>query len=96
MQIIFKFIWAQTMFNFLLPYIITGLLILCGGYLVVPRYEILGLVVVKAISHLLINNWHPVCFNLILDWKLDKYFYNLSNIMPFQIINGFKISPKTY
>jgi hypothetical protein len=82
---------------FLLPSIITGLLILCGGYLVVPRYGVMGLIMVQAISHLLINNWYPVYLNLkLLDWKLDKYFYDLFIITPIQIIKGIKISLKTY
>ncbi len=65
---------------FLLPALISGILILLIGFGVVDTYGLMGIVLTQFFVQLSLNNWYPVYLNLkLLDWKFVSYLKCLVN-----------------
>lgn len=63
---------------FLIPGLLTGLATVTIGYLMIPRYGLLGLVSVQLVTNLLCNAWYSSYLSLRLTkWKLNDYFYDV-------------------
>ncbi len=61
---------------FVLPATISGGLIILAGFLVMPEYGLLGIVVAKFLIQWLVNNWYAPWLSLrLLEWPLLKYLY---------------------
>jgi len=65
---------------FLLPAILSGILILSLGFGIINTYGLIGIVLVQFFVQLSLNNWYPIYLNLkLLDWKFIDYLKCLIN-----------------
>ena len=63
---------------FLLPGLISGIIILGIGSYVISQYGLIALVLTQLLVQLSFNNWYPVYLNLkLLDWGLSDYFLTI-------------------
>ncbi len=63
---------------FLIPGLLTGAATVVIGYLVIPRYGLLGLVLVQLGTNLMCNLWFSSYLSLRLTkWKLNDYLYDI-------------------
>jgi len=59
---------------FYIPSIITGGLTVLGGFLILPHYDLMGVVWVQLIAFLLINAWQSTYLNLkLINWNFFHY-----------------------
>lgn len=64
---------------FLWPTLISGVLILVMGFMAMPVWGILGIVLVQFVVQLSFNNWYPVYLSLrLLDWPLTRYLKDVN------------------
>ena len=69
---------------FLIPSLVSGALMILVGFLVLPLYGLLGLVMVKLLVGLGVNNWYSTYLSLrLLNWNFSDYLVDIS-------CNGFK------
>lgn len=69
---------------FLIPSLVSGALMISVGFLVLPHYGLLGLVMVKLLVGLGMNNWYSTFLSLrLLNWNLLDYLKDIS-------FNGFE------
>lgn len=66
------FYTASNHIPFVLPSIISGIVILCFGYLAIGPYGIFGVVFVHFVVQLSFNNWYPIYMNLKLLRSLSR------------------------
>ncbi len=65
---------------FLLPSLLSGLVIMMLGYIILPGYGLLGLVFVQLLVQISFNNWYPVFLLLkLLEWPFKDYIKSLFN-----------------
>jgi hypothetical protein len=63
---------------FLIPSLISGGLIMIGGFLVVPTYGLLGVVLVQILVQLSFNYWYSTMLSLkLLKWPFIQYIKDL-------------------
>lgn len=63
---------------FLLPALLSGVLILSIGFSVVGIYGLMGIVLTQFFVQLSLNNWYPVYLNLrLLNWRFGDYLKSL-------------------
>ena len=68
---------------FLIPSLVSGFMMISVGFLVLPYYGLFGLVVVKLLVGLGMNNWYSTYLSLkLLSWRFIDYLRDIS-------INGF-------
>lgn len=68
---------------FLIPSLVSGFMMISVGFLVLPYYGLLGLVVVKLLVGMGMNNWYSTYLSLkLLSWRFIDYLRDIS-------INGF-------
>jgi len=61
---------------FVLPATISGGLIILVGFMVIPEYGIMGIVMTKFIIQFLFNNWYAMILSLkLLKWPFFEYLY---------------------
>lgn len=64
---------------FLIPSLVTGSVMILVGFLVLPVYGLVGLVSVKLLVGLGMNNWYSTYLSLkLLDWKFFNYLEDIS------------------
>lgn len=69
---------------FLIPGLLTGVIVLIGGYLILPVYGLFGLVSVQLLANLACNAWFSTYLSLRLTkWHFRVYLYDI-------FIGGFK------
>lgn len=67
---------------FLLPGLISGVVIVGVGFGVVENHGLLGVVLAQAVVQLLFNNWYPVYLNLkLLSWPFGVYLHDLNKVV---------------
>jgi O-antigen/teichoic acid export membrane protein len=60
---------------FVIPTLVTGIVILGGGFLILPIYGLIGIIVLKFVGQLAFNNWYSVFLSLrLLKWSAKDYF----------------------
>jgi hypothetical protein len=59
---------------FLIPSIVSGLIIVITGYFILPVYGLIGLILVRFLVQLSFNNWYAMTLSLkLLNWPLKQY-----------------------
>jgi O-antigen/teichoic acid export membrane protein len=81
---------------FLVPSIITGVLMVTTGMLILPRYGLLGLVSVQLILNLACNFWYSTHLSLrLLNWPFSRYIQDVVFIAPKYWIHRISMILKT-
>ncbi len=63
---------------FLIPTLITGAVIITGGFFVIDTFGLLGIVLVQFFANLAFNNWYAPVINLkLLRWPFLTHLHNL-------------------
>lgn len=61
---------------FVLPATISGILIIGLGFIIMPIYGLLGIVLTKFVIQLMLNNWYAPSLSLrLLKWPIFQYLY---------------------
>jgi len=61
---------------FVIPTLVTGIVILGGGFLIVPKFGLMGIIVLKFVGQLAFNNWYSVILSLhLLKWRVKDYLF---------------------
>jgi|GEM_PF-4071223 O-antigen/teichoic acid export membrane protein len=61
---------------FVLPSLISGVVILGGGFLVLPRYGLMGIIMMKFVVQLAFSNWYAMVLSLrLLKWPIKNYLW---------------------
>jgi hypothetical protein len=64
---------------FLIPSLVSGTVMILAGFLILPVYGLLGLVSVKLLVGLGMNNWYSTYLSLkLLDWNFFNYLEDIS------------------
>ena len=59
---------------FLIPSVVSGLVIVVTGYFILPVYGLIGLIMTRFLVQLSFNNWYAVSLSLkLLNWPLKRY-----------------------
>jgi O-antigen/teichoic acid export membrane protein len=59
---------------FVIPSLVSGIVILGGGFLVLPLYGLYGVIMLKFLVQLAFNNWYSMVLSLrLLKWPLKNY-----------------------
>jgi O-antigen/teichoic acid export membrane protein len=59
---------------FVIPSLVSGLVILGGGFLVLPGYGLIGIIMMKFLVQLAFSNWYSMMLSLrLLHWPLKNY-----------------------
>ncbi len=59
---------------FLLPSLVSGLIIVVTGYFILPVYGLIGLILLRFLVQLSFNNWYAMSLSLkLLNWPFKKY-----------------------
>jgi hypothetical protein len=57
-----------------IPSLVSGLVILGGGFLVLPGYGLIGIIMMKFLVQLAFSNWYSMMLSLrLLHWPLKNY-----------------------
>jgi hypothetical protein len=63
---------------FLIPALVSGLIIVVTGYYILPLYGLAGLILVRFLVQLSFNNWYAMSLSLkLLNWPLKSYLVEL-------------------
>lgn len=66
---------------FLIPTVVSGVIILFGGFMTVGHYGIIGVVLVQFAVQVCFNNWYSVFLNTkLLGWSFSGYICDLTGI----------------
>lgn len=61
---------------FVLPSLISGVVILGGGFLVLPQYGLIGIIMMKFVVQLAFSNWYAMVLSLrLLQWPIKNYLW---------------------
>jgi len=61
---------------FVLPSLISGVVILGGGFLVLPRFGLIGIIMMKFLVQLAFSNWYSMVLSLrLLKWPIKNYVW---------------------
>ncbi len=59
---------------FVIPSLVSGIVILGGGFLVLPRYGLIGIIMMKFLVQLAFSNWYSMVLSLrLLKWPIKNY-----------------------
>lgn len=68
---------------FLIPALVSGIAIICLGYITMQYWGLWGLLWTQFLVQLSFNNWYPVKLSLrLLNWPLTSYLAMLRNVFP--------------
>ena len=74
---------------FLIPAIVSGLLILGLGFIFVSKVDVLGLILIQFFVQLALNNWYAVYLSLkLMKWPFKEYLYEMP-VYGFQGLKSF-------
>jgi O-antigen/teichoic acid export membrane protein len=60
---------------FVIPSLVSGIVILGGGFLVLPKFGLMGIIVLKFVVQLAFSNWYSMVLSLrLLKWPIKDYF----------------------
>lgn len=63
---------------FLIPAVVSGVLILGLGFLFISKINVTGLIIIQLSVQLALNNWYPVYLSLrLMKWPFFKYIYQM-------------------
>ena len=63
---------------FLIPALVTGVIILGGGFLVVNKFGLIGIILVQIIAQAMVNFWYPVWLSFkLVKWDLPSYLHDV-------------------
>lgn len=72
---------------FLIPSILSGILIIFFSLISAPIYDLWGLILTQFIVQLCINNWYPVFMNLkLLDWRFKDYIFSIATSLRISVL----------
>jgi hypothetical protein len=61
---------------FVIPSLVSGIIILGGGFLILPRYGLIGIILMKFVVQLAFSNWYSMVLSLrLLQWPIKNYIY---------------------
>ena len=59
---------------FVIPSLVSGIIILGGGFVVLPRYGLIGIIMMKFLVQLAFSNWYSMVLSLrLLKWPIKNY-----------------------
>jgi O-antigen/teichoic acid export membrane protein len=63
---------------FVIPSLVSGIVILGGGFLILPKYGLAGIIMLKFLVQLAFSNWYSMVLSLrLLKWPLKDYLIEL-------------------
>jgi O-antigen/teichoic acid export membrane protein len=63
---------------FLIPSLVSGLVIVVTGYFLLPVYGLIGLILLRFLIQLSFNNWYAMSLSLkLLNWPFKQYLVDL-------------------